>query len=106
MGELRTVVLDTVPGRRVGYVTDLRYTPGNVAQLEALLAGVDLLFIESVFMDADAAHGERKNHLTAGQAGRIARRVGARALVPFHHSPRYEGRGAEVAAEALAAWRA
>src|SRR5438477_8584151 len=45
--ELRHLVLDIVPGRRVGHVTDLRYTRSNVQALEALLHGVDLLFIES-----------------------------------------------------------
>jgi ribonuclease Z len=69
-----------------------------------LLSDIDVLYIESVFLDADAAHGERKNHLTARQAGDIARRVRAKAIVPFHHSPRYQGRGGELAAEAMAAW--
>ncbi|HEU0200073.1 MAG TPA: MBL fold metallo-hydrolase [Burkholderiaceae bacterium] len=102
--ELRDIVLDVVPGRRIGYVTDLRFTEANVAALEELLAGVDLLFIESVFLSEDEAHATRKNHLTARQAGTIARRVGARAVVPFHFSPRYEGRAEELVAELQAAW--
>jgi ribonuclease Z len=65
---------------------------------------VDQLFIESVFLDADRAHAQRKNHLTARQAGQIAREVGARAVVPFHFSPRYGQRAAEVAAEVQVAW--
>ncbi len=68
------------------------------------LSGVDQLFIESVFLDADLAHAQRKNHLTARQAGQIAHEVGARAVVPFHFSPRYGGRAAEIAAEVRAAW--
>lgn len=106
VGELKSVILGVVAGERVGYVTDLRYTDGNVAALAALLEGVDLLFIESVFLHEDAEQAARKNHLTARQAGGIARMVGAKALVPFHFSPRYEGRAAEVEAEAIAAWRA
>lgn len=102
-GELRGA-LEIVPGQRIGYATDLRFTERNVAALTALLAGVDVLFIESVFLDADGAHAERKNHLTARQAGSIARAVGARVVVPFHFSPRYEGREAEVQAEVMAAW--
>ncbi|HET9579131.1 MAG TPA: MBL fold metallo-hydrolase [Usitatibacter sp.] len=105
VGELKHVVLDVVPGRRVGYVTDLRYSEGNVAQLAALLGGVDILFIECVFLQADAEHASRKNHLTAQQAGAIAGIVGARQVVPFHFSPRYEGREGELVAEARAAWR-
>jgi ribonuclease Z len=104
VAELRDVILDLVPGRRVGYVTDLRYTPANVQTLCELLSDVDLLFIESVFLDCDRSHAERKNHLTARQAGQIARRVGAKAVVPFHFSPRYEGRAAELIAENQAAW--
>jgi len=104
VSELRDVILDVVPGQRVGYVTDLRYTEANVRALSLLLADVDLLFIESVFLDQDRAHAERKNHLTARQAGQIARRVGARAVVPFHFSPRYEGRAADLVAEVQAAW--
>jgi ribonuclease Z len=103
LGELRGA-FEIVPGRRVGYVTDLRCTEANLRALDALLAGVDLLFIESVFLDADADHAERKNHLTAAQAGRIARRLGAKAVVPFHFSPRYEGRAEAVRAEVQAAW--
>jgi ribonuclease Z len=104
LGELRST-LELVPGRRVGYVTDLRYSETNLRALDALLAGVDILFIESVFMASDADHAERKNHLTAAQAGSIARRLDAKAVVPFHFSPRYEGRGDEVLAEVQAAWR-
>ena len=104
VGELTHLVLGVVPGRRIGYVTDLRYCEANVETLSGLLAGVDVLFIESVFLDEDADHAERKHHLTARQAGLIARRVGARSVVPFHHSPRYAGRAAELAAEVNAAW--
>ena len=104
VGELRHLILDVVPGQRIGYATDLRYTEANARTLAELFADVDLLFIESVFLDADAAHGLRKNHLTAGQAGRIARLARARAVQPFHFSPRYEGREAELVAELHAAW--
>jgi ribonuclease Z len=106
VGELRHLILDIVPGRRIGYVTDLRYTEANVETLSELMHDVDLLFIESVFLDEDKTHGLRKNHLTARQAGLIARRIGARAVVPFHFSPRYEGRSAELIAEVQAAWSA
>lgn len=104
VGELRDVVLDVAPGQRIGYVTDLCFTEANVQALQALLAGVDRLFIESVFLDADRDHALRKNHLTARQAGTIARRVGARAVVPFHFSPRYEGRAQALVDEVNAAW--
>ena len=99
-------MLDTVPGRRFGYVSDLRHTPGNVERLEALLAGVDLLHIEAVFLDADREQAKRKNHLTAGQAGEIARRLGARRVVPFHFSARYRGDEGRLRDELAARQRA
>ncbi len=105
LGELRPLVLDATPGRRIGYVTDLRFTEANLAQLEALLHGADLLHIESVFADADRALARRRNHLTARQAGTVARRLQVRRLVPFHFSPRYEGAEDALREEALAAWR-
>lgn len=104
VGELSQILLDVAPGRRIGYVTDLRFTEANRRQLAALLPGVDQLFIESVFLDADRDHAQRKNHLTARQAGCIAREVGARSVVPFHFSPRYRQRASEVVAEVRAAW--
>lgn len=116
LGELRELVLDAVPGRRIGYVTDLRFTPANVQRLQALMAqgepgeageageaGVDVLYIESVFLHADAAQAARKNHLTARQAGQIARAVGARRVVPFHFSPRYRGQEQALRDEVAAA---
>jgi ribonuclease Z len=105
VGELRPVVLDRLPVRRLGYVTDLRFTEDNLRALDALLRDVDLLHIECVFAEADRALAGRRNHLTARQAGTIARRLGARRLVPFHFSPRYQGREALLREQALAAWR-
>ena len=102
--ELRDLVLDVVPGQRIGYVTDLRYTDSNLQTLTQLLADVDLLFIESVFLQEDAAQAARKNHLTAQQAGQIARSARAKALVPFHFSARYEGRETALIEQALATW--
>lgn len=102
--ELRPLVLDETPGRCVGWVTDLKGSAADAAQLQALLHGVDVLHIECVFLDADREHAARKHHLTARRAGEIARLVGARQLVPFHFSPRYEGRAAELAQEAVRAW--
>jgi ribonuclease Z len=104
VGELTDIILDVAPGQRLGYVTDLRCTEANLNTLSALVAGVDQLFIESVFLQVDSAHAQRKNHLTARQAGAMARELGVRAVVPFHFSPRYGQRAAELRAEVQSAW--
>lgn len=104
LGELRPLVLDTAPGRRIGYVTDLRFSTANITQLQRLLLDADLLYIESVFLDADREQAARKNHLTARQAGDIARRLRARSVQPFHFSPRYRGGEQALRNEVRAAW--
>jgi ribonuclease Z len=105
VGELSKIMLDTSSGRRIGYVTDLRFSDENLHALGSLLNDVDQLFIESVFLHADRAHAARKNHLTARQAGWIARQLGARSVVPFHFSSRYRQCARQVEAEVQQAWR-
>ena len=59
----------------------------------------DLLVIEAVFLATEADHAARKMHLTAEQAGLLARQARAKAVLPFHFSPRYMGREDELRAE-------
>ena len=47
-----------------------------------------------------------RGHLTAYDIGTLARRAGARRLIPFHYSPRYSERAGEVEAEARKAFTA
>ncbi|MCC6610146.1 MAG: ribonuclease Z [Burkholderiales bacterium] len=101
--ELKEKVLELVPGERIAYVTDVVYHEANARRIAALAADADLLFIEAVFLDADAGHAARKFHLTARQAGTIARAARARLVIPFHFSPRYTGREAELREELEAA---
>jgi len=104
LGTLRDHALRIVPGQKIAYVTDAAYHADNVRRIVALADGADLLFIECTFLDADAAYAASKYHLTARQAGAIAAAAGASVLVPFHLSPRYAGREAELRAEAQAAF--
>jgi ribonuclease Z len=103
LGELKARALAVAPGRKLAYITDIRYHAENAARAAALASGADVLFIESVFLSSEAAHAARKYHLTAEQAGRIARAARARTVIPFHFSPRYQGREAELLAELQAA---
>ena len=104
LGVLRTAALQLVPGEKIAYVTDVAYDADNVRRIEALAARADILFLECTFLDADAGEAARKHHLTARQAGALAHAAGAAMLVPFHFSPRYAGREAELRAEARAAF--
>ena len=99
LGELKAKALQFVPGERLCYVTDAVYHAENERRIAALAADADQLFIECVFLQKDADHASRKFHLTAAQAGHIARAAGAKQVTPFHFSPRYEGREEELRRE-------
>jgi len=99
LGELKARLIEIAPGQKLAYVTDIVYSAENEARVAALAADADVLYIESVFLASDAGHAARKLHLTAAQAGRIARAARAKTVIPFHFSPRYEGREAELVAE-------
>ncbi len=88
------------PGQVVVYLTDLAGNDENFSRAEEFARNADLLFCEAAFLDADRALAEARKHLTAKQAGTLARRAGAKRLAVFHLSPRYEGREAEVLREA------
>jgi ribonuclease Z len=88
-GRLGDVTLEDVsaprPGQRFAFVMDT----GLCDSVFALAEGVDLLVIESTFLAEDAAMAAAVGHLTAGQAGSVARQSGVRKLVLTHFSQRY-----------------
>ncbi len=86
--------LRLVPGTKLAYVTDAVYDERNAERIEALARSADVLFIEAVFAHELVARAKEKYHLTAAQAGWLARRAGVKLVVPFHHSPIYRGKEA------------
>lgn len=105
LGVLKRHALRVAQGRRVAYAVDAAFTPDNAERIRALCAGADHLYIEAAFSDADFDLAARRRHLTAGQAGRIAREAGARRLTVLHHSPRYLGQAQRLREEAMRAFR-
>ncbi len=90
-------------GEKICYVTDVLYTEDNARRIVELAADADRLYIECVFLEADADHAAAKCHLTARQAGTLAHRARARTVIPFHFSPRYTDREDALRAELEAA---
>ena len=99
-GELADALIIKQPGQRLSYVTDIRFTPDNVARVAELAAESDLLICEAAFLHEDEALARQRNHLTARQAGELARAAGAHRLAPCHLSPRYKDREQEIFEEA------
>jgi ribonuclease Z len=89
LGELKHRALRVAPGQVVAYVTDAAPHGGNRSKILQLADKADQLFIEAVFLERDRSLAEASHHLTAWEAGVLAREAGVRRVTPFHHSARY-----------------
>ena len=105
LGVLKQHVLRTGRGQKIAYVVDAAYHEKNVDKIITLARGADQLFIEAAFLDADAGIAAQRQHLTARQAGDIAKRAGVVRFVPFHFSARYRKQEDRLRSEAEQAFR-
>lgn len=103
--ELKQQVLEIVPGEKIAYVTDAAFTPQNRERIVELVRGADYLFIEAVFLHVDHERARARAHLTARQAGEIAREARVERVIPFHLSPRHLGAEEELRRELAEAFR-
>jgi ribonuclease Z len=102
--ELAAEILFRTPGQKIAYLTDIGGGASNIERATALARDADLLICEAAFLHEDAALAAERYHLTARQAGELARAAGAQRLAPFHFSPRYGGREEELFDEAADAF--
>ena len=93
------------PGQKIAYVSDCRFTDENAQRIVHLAAGADLFFCEAGFLERDRQRAEERGHLTARQAGDLARRAKVKKLQIFHFSPKYEKEGDLLYLEAEEAFR-
>ncbi len=86
--DLREVV-DITHGQKLSYVVDALGSAENINKIIEIAKGSDVLYIEAFFMDRDKARAVARYHLTAKEAGGIARAAGVGRMEPLHFSPRY-----------------
>lgn len=103
--ELAKMLLIHSPGRRIGYVADSGASEENQRAIRDLVRGADLFFCEGGFLDEDIQRATDTFHLTARQAGQLAKEAGVKRLIPFHFSPKYDGRFSELDSEAQEAFK-
>jgi len=85
------------PPRSYAFCSDTAFSTAIIP----LITGVDLLYHESTFLDADLPRARETFHSTARQAAEIAARAKVGKLVLGHYSARYED-SAEFRSEAAA----
>jgi ribonuclease Z len=105
LGEVKDKFLTISRGQKIAYVVDARYDEANEAKIVALAKGSDLLYCEAPYLDVDAEKARDRYHLTARQAGIMARKAEVRDLIVFHFSPRYTGQGEMIEREAMEAFQ-
>ncbi len=104
LGEVRDRFVTIARGQKIAYVVDTRYDDENEAKIVELARGADQFYCEAPYLERDADKARERYHLTARQAGLLARKAGVRNLVVFHFSPRYTGMGDVIVKEAMEAF--
>ncbi len=88
-----------VRGQKISYVVDAVGSKENMDKIISLAKGADVLYIETFFLDTDRAR--ERYHLTAKEAGIIAREAGVRTFEALHFSKKYMNISEQVIEEAV-----
>jgi ribonuclease Z len=104
LGTLKNQIVRITPGKKISYITDAVYNEDNGRKIIELAQSSDMIFIEASFLDKDADIALKKYHLTAKQAGDLARMAGAKNMMIFHFSPKYKGQENILLEEAMKAF--
>lgn len=87
-------------GQKVSYVVDTLGSKENIRKIVELVKGSDILYIEAYFLNKDSDRAKERYHLTAKEAGRIAREARVGKMIAFHFSPKYINNPEEIIKEA------
>jgi ribonuclease Z len=94
-GALYRSILKHEPSASIGYLTDIGFSPENLARLEGLLGGVTLLVCECAFLAADRKKAQLSRHLCTSDLNLILDRLRPRYFLPMHFSKSYQGLGSQ-----------
>lgn len=104
LGELQEQLVLITKGMKIAYIGDTVYSRENEIRMLSLAQGADLLFIEAPFLHDDESRAREKYHLTAHQAGTLARKAGVKRMTLYHFSPKYQGEAEKLKHEAALAF--
>lgn len=102
----RDLLITKKRGQKIAYVVDNQFNPDNAGQIVDLAQKADLFYCEAAFSQADEGLAFERYHLTATQAGLLARSAQVARFIPFHFSPRYQSEPERLEKEALKAFTA
>lgn len=100
LGELADRIAHISAGQKITYIVDVLYSRETARRIIDFARNADHLFIEAAFLDREIDIARRKYHLTAKQAGTLAKEAGAKQFTVFHFSPRYAEEAHLLQAEA------
>ena len=105
IGELSKKITRITAGQKIAYIADAIYSAENERKIITLAHKADRLFIEAAFLEEERSIAQKKYHLTAHQAGILARKAEVREMTIFHHSPRYSDQAHLLQEEAKRAFK-
>ena len=100
LGQLKEELVLVSTGQKISYIVDTVYNEANKKRIVELVQGSDVLFCESPFLSEETVRGQERFHLTAHQAGTIAREADVKKLNVFHFSGRHTMRTEQIVREA------
>ena len=104
LGVLKNSIATITEGQKISYIVDSIYSAEDAGKIVQLAQGSDVMYCEAAYLDQDIDLASERYHLTAKQAGDLARSAGAKKLVILHFSPRYKDDPSSLYKEALQAF--
>ena len=104
LGKLKDMIATVTKGQRISYIVDTVCNAENEDKIVWLAKDSDIMYCEAAYLDRDRDIALERFHLTAKQAGELARKAGAKELSLLHFSPRYKDESDALYREAMEAF--